>query len=46
MVKKKHNHAMVQYLMLWDGQPKSEATWEEADTMEEKYPAFFADLQT
>ena len=43
---KQHNRAVVQYLMLWDGQPESEATWEEADTMEEKYPAFFADLQT
>ncbi|KAJ8435481.1 hypothetical protein Cgig2_033220 [Carnegiea gigantea] len=43
---KKHNRAVVQYLMLWDGQPESEAAWEEADTMEEKYPAFFADLQT
>lgn len=43
---KKHNRAVVKYLMLWEGQPESEATWEEADTMEEKYPAFFADLQT
>lgn len=43
---KQHNKAVVFYLVLWEGQPESEATWEEAAFMEERFPQFFAQSQT
>jgi len=31
---------MVFYLVLWEGQPESEATWEDAALMEERFSQF------
>jgi len=43
---KRHNRAVIQYLILWEGQPESEASWEDVSAMEEQYPAFCAAQQT
>lgn len=43
---KRNNHAVVHYLVLWEGQLESEATWEDAAAMEERFPLFFAPSQT
>ena len=39
---KQHNRAVVQYLILWEGLPESEASWEDALAMEEQFLDFFA----
>ena len=39
---KKQNRAVVHYLVLWEGQPESEATWEDAAMMKTRFPHFFA----
>jgi len=39
---KRHNRAVVQYFILWEGQPELEASWEDASAMEEQYPTFCA----
>jgi len=43
---KRHNTAVVQYLILWEGQPESDASWEDAVAMEEQFPDFCAAQQT
>jgi len=37
---KQHSRAVVYYLVMWEGHAKSETTWEDVATMEERFPQF------
>jgi len=39
-VVKRKNAVAAQYLVQWEGFAEEEATWEFAEVMEDKYPAF------
>jgi len=41
-----HGHQVTQHLVLWEGQPESEASWEDDTVMQQQYHSFMRQHQT